>query len=838
MNTFPEFTRLLNQQLLAQERNATWLARRLQLHPGTVNRWLNQELRPATPELVARIADLLSIHDAQERQYFLLAAGYGYVDSHDPNTVTQKSKSAAERPPLPTLARKHNLPPQPTAFVGREQELTQLLAELVQPDVRLLTIVGFGGIGKTRLALAMAERLVDAFADGVWFVSLVGIDAAASQNQLNPLVMSLADVLSVTFLGSEDPEEQLLRYLQDKEMLLVVDNVEHLLTLSDFFSRLVLRTQRIKLLVTSRERLRLREEWLFRLGALAMPALAESPTPEAMQSLTTYDAIRLFEQQARRVHPTFALTGVIQQVRYICQLVEGIPLGIELAAAWLHQMPLTMIASQIEGSRDFLTSQLRNQPERHRSFRAVFEHSWQLLSAEEQEGLMRLAVFRGGFRRTEVETVTGATLPTLTSLVDKSFLRLNEEGRYNIHELIRQYAAEKLHQVAGRAAMWQERHTRVYLQFVRACGQHLHDEEQMAANAAITAELDNVGIAWEYALQQCYVDEISATQEIMFFFYLLKDRLFEGKEHTAKILSQLRLIISQRAESDDFLKKLKADLGQALSFHAYFQMTTGFMEAAQPIFAESLAVLRPLAKDAPRTLACALLLSQPEPGNTPANQEFFCNELQTSLVLFRQVRDRHLPGILLIHLAQTAFVLGKLDHMEQYLRNSRQYIDAPLWLGYWSMTLGWYYQAKGAWLAAEEEFQQAIDHWLPTQLARIYLAQNDVSTALSYFQAALQLSAVLMTKSLALEAIAGVACCFAKSGDWSRALELLYFVKNHPSTSHEIAQAADRLLADVAANVSPATADHAQQQARAIKLEGITTSLLAEFGRVVDKDVI
>ena len=337
MNTFPEFTRLLNQQLLRQERSATWLARRLQLHPGTVNRWLNQELRPATPELVARIADLLCIHNMAERQRFLLAAGYGYVDSH-----------AAQLLPLPTIAPKHNLPPQPTAFIGRQQELSQLLAELAQPDVRLLTIVGFGGIGKTRLALALADRLLGAFADGVWFVSLTGVDAATGQHQINPLVLSLAHVLAVTFLGQEDPEEQLLRYLQDKAMLLVVDNVEHLLPLCDFFSRLVRRAQQIKLIVTSRERLRLQEEWLFPLGALAMPALKEAPTTEAAPDLTTYDAIRLFEQQARRVQPTFALSSVIAQVCHICHLVEGIPLGIELAAAWLHEMPLAMIASEIK----------------------------------------------------------------------------------------------------------------------------------------------------------------------------------------------------------------------------------------------------------------------------------------------------------------------------------------------------------------------------------------------------------------------------------------------------------------------------------------------------------
>lgn len=199
MNRYPEFTRLLNQQLLAHERTATWLAHRLGLHPGTINRWLSQNLRPATPEIVIRIADLLSIHSPKDRQTFLLAAGYGYLESNGPTLTASNSNNSDAISATSTVLPTHNLPVQPTTFVGRTKELAQLTEQIAQPDSRLLTIVGLGGIGKMRLALELATRQLHKFADGVWFVSLVGVDTK-SNNQLNPLVMSLANVLALVHL--------------------------------------------------------------------------------------------------------------------------------------------------------------------------------------------------------------------------------------------------------------------------------------------------------------------------------------------------------------------------------------------------------------------------------------------------------------------------------------------------------------------------------------------------------------------------------------------------------------------------------------------------------------
>ena len=715
MSSYPEFTHILNQQLLAQERTATWLAHRLGLHPGTVNRWLNQDSRPATPELVARIVDLLRIHQAKERQTFILAAGYGYLEGAGATPTAPTANETPASPAFQAMLPSHNLPPQPTTFVGREQELAQLAAQIALPDLRLLTIVGFGGIGKTRLALEMAARQLDKFADGVWFVSLVGVETSANNTQLNPLVMGLANALSVVFLGQGDPEAHLLSYLHKMAMLLLFDNVEHLLGHSDFLSRRVLKTERIKVIVTSRERLQLREEWLFPLAGLAMPALDGMPTPEQTQVLTHYDAARLFAQQARRVHPTFDLSAEIKQVLRICHLVEGIPLGIELAAAWLRQMPLSMIATEIESSLDFLISPLRNQPERHRSFRTVFEHSWKLLANEEQEVLMSLSVFRHGFRRPEAKAVTDTSLQTLTSLVDKSFLRLNEGGRYAIHERIRQYAAEKLRQVPNHEKLVRERHGRTYLAFLGDQGKRLMTADQQMVLTALTDDLNNIHTAWVWALEQGKLSEIllatpnERSQTDFMHFYFLKSWLWEGLELAIRTVAGLRVACGSAATVLTNYQNQLA-LGVHLVYVGQFQAWIGLLDQAKLSFQEGQSLLHQLdpkplweLASAENTVISCL--------HRNLDSRIAVTRLETNLALFSQLGDKVAQGIVLTLLGQAAFSLGNYAQAQHFCRSSLRYVEAPFQFGYVLMTLGRIAQEKGKYQQAEAHYQEALHHW-------------------------------------------------------------------------------------------------------------------------------
>ncbi|MBW7886598.1 MAG: AAA family ATPase, partial [Caldilineaceae bacterium] len=328
------------------------------------------------------------------------------------------------------LWRPRPLPVPAAPFIGREAEMAQIAERLSDPDCRLLTLVGPGGVGKTRLALQVAAGHRAVFQDGVAYASLA---ALANADELAP---AIADALGVALTSGADMHELLFRLLRSKQLLLVLDNFEHLVEEVDLLVNLLRTAPQVKLLVTSRQRLDLLEEWVYELQGFAVPESGATPKDSAVD---------LFLQSARRVRQNFEPDGEdIQSIVSICQMVGGLPLGIELAASWMRMLSPADIVREMERTLDFLTLNRRNLPERHRSLRAVFDHSWRLLSTTEQQLLSRLAVFRGDFSREAAEQVAGATLPMLLSLVDKSLVRLREGGRYGLHQLVHQFAREKL----------------------------------------------------------------------------------------------------------------------------------------------------------------------------------------------------------------------------------------------------------------------------------------------------------------------------------------------------------------------------------------------------------
>jgi predicted ATPase/DNA-binding SARP family transcriptional activator len=447
-------------------------------------------------------------------------------------------------PPAPSApsASPSNLPPQSTPFIGRERELTGIAQRLANPDCRLLTLVGPGGMGKTRLALEAAARQVQRFVHGVHYIPLVSTSAP----QL--IVTAVADALGFLFdthsgdtggeaLGSDDDrhKEQLLNYLREKEMLLVLDNFEHLVGGADLLVDMLSAAPRVRLLVTSRERLNLRAEWLVEVAGMAFP---EAETPDAQGQAGDYDAVQLFEASARRSNPGFT-PGKQEQTAAIltCRLLGGMPLGIELSAAWARTLSCAEIAQEVEratrGSNlDFLAAPMRDVPKRHRSLRAVFEHSWNLLSAQEQSTLSGLTVFRGGFDRKAAEQVAGASLAALSALVDKSLLQASLAGsgerrtRYDMHELLRQYAGEKLES----KAQIQDRHCAYYAQFLRQRKEPLHGKGQKQAIEDIEREIENVRAAWQWAVSRGNRQAIDQGLDSLYTFYTIRGPHVEGRE--------------------------------------------------------------------------------------------------------------------------------------------------------------------------------------------------------------------------------------------------------------------------------------------------------------------
>ena len=339
-----------------------------------------------------------------------------------------------------------------TSFIGREKEYADIHQLLAQPDCRLLTLVGPGGIGKTRLALQLNKLLGDKFTRGSFVAYLQPLRSAEF------FASAVADALGVSLTGQEPPLVQLAHYLSDKEALIIMDNFEHLLDAAEQLATLLSATPHIKYLITSREALNLQEEWLYPLSGLAFPTDAATEQND--------DAVQLFNDRAQHVYPDFVPDKEVEAVIRICQLVEGLPLALELAAAWRKTLACQAIADEIQGGLAFLTTRHRNVLARHHSMQTVFDQTWQRLNEREQAVFKRLSVFRGGFLREAVAAVTGASLPILSALVDKSLLRLDSNGRYQIHELLRQYAAEQLEKSADDVAQTQSNHAAFYIQFL------------------------------------------------------------------------------------------------------------------------------------------------------------------------------------------------------------------------------------------------------------------------------------------------------------------------------------------------------------------------------------
>jgi predicted ATPase len=352
--------------------------------------------------------------------------------------------------------------------------------------------------------------------DGVFFVALAGVAS------VDHLVSTIAAALDFTFYGSADPKTQLLDHLRSRSMLLVLDNFEHLLDGAELISEILGASPASKVLATSRESLNLREEWLHPLSGMSFPDDRARLHGVARIDLTQYTAVQLFVQCARQVQPGFDLVTESEAVANICRLVEGMPLGIELAATWLKFYPCAHIAQEITRNLDFLATRLRNVSPRHRSMKAVFEHSWGLLVLEEQEVFRRLAVFRGGFSPEAAAAVADAPLPLLLTFVEKSLLQLTSAHRFQLHELLRQFGDEKLHSDPTEAERVQDRHCRYYCAWLDQQEVHLKGSGHLTAMSAIEREIENVRAAWEWAVAQELIDELGLAIESLSYFHVTR----------------------------------------------------------------------------------------------------------------------------------------------------------------------------------------------------------------------------------------------------------------------------------------------------------------------------
>jgi predicted ATPase/DNA-binding CsgD family transcriptional regulator len=412
----------------------------------------------------------------------------------------------------------HNLAVTSTPFIGRSQELDEIGALLDDPACRLLTLVGPGGIGKTRLATETAARRHESFPDGVYIVSL------APLSRSEDMLTAIAEATPFRFQqDGRVPREQFLDYLREKgakRLLLVIDNLEHLLDGVDIISEILDATTHVKILATSREALNLQEEWVRQIAGLAYPDHIIG------NALENYGAVQLFADRARRIRGDFDLNADRHSVLEICQLVEGMPLAIELAASWLKTLQPADIAHEIRLNMDILATRSRNLPERHRNIRSVFDHSWRLLSQAERDVFPKLSGFRGGFTREAAEVVAGASLHTLAALVDKSLVRLNAAGRYDVHELLRQYGGEQLSAALQAEAMGRA-YVDYYLHMLVRLEGDIKSSRQIAALDMIEADFENVRNVWQGAVDSRNFSLLGEAVESLHFYADMRGQYHE-----------------------------------------------------------------------------------------------------------------------------------------------------------------------------------------------------------------------------------------------------------------------------------------------------------------------
>lgn len=720
----------------------------------------------------------------------------------------------------------HNLPTPSTGLVGREPELAELRSLLASPHTQLLTILGAGGVGKTRLALAAAAVCQPMFLNGVWFAQLAATDNPAA------LPRTLADALGLSLMGSESAESQLLDFLRRKELLLILDNFEHLISASalGLLSRIVQQAADVKLLITSRVRLNLTVEQLYDLSGLGYP------TDSAAIDVKTYAAVQLFVRRGRRVRSDFALTAdITRDVVHICQMTEGLPLAIELAAAWVRTLTPAQIAANLAGGLALLSTTAYDASERHRSMTAVFDYSWEMLDAVARGTLAQLSVCRGGFDLPAAQAVAGTDLPTLQALVNQSWLQVNATGRYDMHPLVQQFAAAKL--VPGTSEDARDRHARHFAALTTHHEHEFHGQEDHLALRWMSLEADNVRAAWAWSVQQVDIRALEQFLESFLYFFDIQGRYSECVELTGDALRALEsaaLTASKDPPPDP--TGLTRATGRTLALHAAFQFRLGEFEAAKQNAGQALGLLEPLRPHRDVGHACLYLgaawyglgdlghsvtwflaaaAAYEEVGHgwgigaaldNAGYLEFLRGNfsvaevhLMRTLEVARQTGSRYLLTGAYDHLATLTAAQGRFAEAMDYVQRCRHILgelDRPYIVSHLSLSLSQIAVQAGDLAAAQDHIERALQVARETgnrlDLARFLLQSGAVTVACGNFDAALtvyreaaEVAREIHGENLLVEVVAGLADRAWAMGQRPIAATLYHFVQQQGAASQE-----------------------------------------------------
>ncbi|MCW5848785.1 MAG: tetratricopeptide repeat protein [Anaerolineae bacterium] len=753
-----------------------------------------------------------------------------------------------------------SLPPRSALpFVDRNEDQAVIIQHLANPDCRLLTLLGPGGIGKTRLAVHSARQL-GGFPDGVFFVPLEAL------RNSNLVTSSIIDAVEIRLHGQEDPTAQLIDYLCDKSLLLILDGFEQVLEAAEAIDQIIQNCSTVKILVTSRERLNLIQEWVFEVQGLPLP-------DDKGLGLERSAAGQLFLQRAQQAQLSFTLTDAERpHIARICYLVGGMPLGIELAAAWVRTLPCREIAQEVERNLDFLNTSVRNVPERHRSLRAVFEYSWNALSEEERATFRRLAVFRGGFDRDAAATVVGASLSVLASLTDQSLLHMLPSGRYRRSPILWQFAYEKLVEEPEEQEEYHTRHCGYYALFLQRLESALKGPKQQGALAKIAVESENIRTAALWAMAAGCLTEIGQGLESLTLYFEMQGRFQEGVgffqqgliacEGEDATTAEERRILGGRILARQgmcyfhlgHLEKAKSVLQQAL---ARLQPTDLRLETAYVLYYLGLVVSQmgeyalarqhlqgslALAKRSNDRWAVArALMALADVTQTPEEAQVARQYLQESVTLFRELGDRRYIAASLSELGVVLAGQGDIAAGDALLEesfvlscedNNRQGMALA------QSSLGYLDYLRQNYPAAQHHFEQALDlarevgdhnetAKILDSLGDLALKAGDALTAERLFHASLKTAMEHQAVPLVLTGLIRLAYLEAQRGNKELALELLAVPLSHAATEKELRVVAQALQAQLQTELPAETVKLAQARGRSRSLVEVVEGLLA-----------
>lgn len=728
----------------------------------------------------------------------------------------------------------HNLPIQQTNFIGRDKELAQIGGLIRDPACRLLSLVGPGGSGKTRLALRAVTNTLRLFPDGTYFIPL---DAIYSADYLIPSIAKVLQFNIDNFASPLDPKIQLIDYLRNRSILLVLDGFEQLIDGAGLISEMLDQVPNLFVLVTSRQKLGLKGEWTYLVEGLPVPQNLE------LGPLGDSDAVRLFTERAKQAKTDLQFTAADREyAARICQLVEGMPLGIELAAAWVSILSPQEIAQEMEKGFDFLATSMQDIPEKHSSLQAVFDSSWLLLTNEQRELFSQLSVFQGGFDLQAAAQVIGANLQQLSALMDKSMLRRDEVGNFTTHNLLHQFASHKLDQQADIHGHVHNQHCRYYINFLNQREADIMGPRMLQAREEIRREMENIRAALNWASLHWESHLVSRALIAWLCSYVVRD-WHEGSIAFRDITRRRREILLKGDlpnESQDQVI-LSARIHQA-----FLQTNLGQIDDSELISRECLQELGELGL---RRELSECLHNLGVNASFRGEYESAMEYLEEAILLGREC-DHILWPTYLLWLGHVYFLLGEYEQGLLSLQKSYDIFDrkGTLWgaafalskmglaadgLGEHSQAMHYHRQAlsiserlsnlaiKGYALSRMsmsayflEDYPQAlqfgqrgyrvfnkIDHrWgICTSLCRLGFAHigiRRIKQAKEYFKDALHQSRQTQMLPLSLYALAGLASTMAQEGEKGTAIELFAFVKRHPQTPTVFLEQAVRWIDD------------------------------------------